>query len=187
MGYHNIFLSDRLEDLIKAGNLQVDDLVPKLLEDYFKKEREPVSLPEISTADESEKAARRASREERKIRAEVRESELAERRAQQEKDWEAKVSKYEKRGPETEQGRSIIEAVKDTEEHIRRLEQTQKMMERVTEETEQIVRRIEQATKKSEGTVKDTEKTTKETEKTTEETEKTTGEMGKEQEKTPEQ
>lgn len=187
MGYHRIFLSDKLEDLIKAENIQAEDLIQKLLEDHFEGEREPVSQPEASAADEAEMAAKRASREERKIRAEVRESELAEKRAQQEEAWRAKVSEYEKTGPETETGRSIIEAVKDTEEHIRRLEQTQQMMERVTKETEQIVRRIEQATKKGEGTIRGTEEATKKTEETAAETEKTTGETGKGQEKIPEQ
>ncbi len=179
MGYHRVFLSDKLEDLIKAGNLPAEDLIQNLLEDHFREERKPASLPEVSAAEESEMAAKSASREERKIRAEVRESELAEKRAKQEEDWRAKLSEYEKTGPETEHGRSIIEAVKNTEEHIRRLEQTQKMMERVTEETEQIVKRIEQSTKRSEGTVRVTEEATAKTEETTEETEKTRDEQKK--------
>lgn len=81
MGYHRIFLSDRLEDLMKAGNLQAEDLVPKLLDDYFRVERESVSLSEVSAAEKAKMAAKSASREERMIRAEVRETELSEKRA----------------------------------------------------------------------------------------------------------
>lgn len=165
MGYHKVFLSDRLEDLIKAGDIEAENLIVDLLEKHFSNETKHGSQGPINAADEAERAARRASREESRIRAEVRESELEERRSKQEEAWNRLIYEYEKEGAKTEQGRNIITAIKETEEHIRRLEQTGKMMEGIVEETEMIVKRTAHATRKGEGAVKETEEATKETEK----------------------